>query len=92
MAINSAVAWAEKRFDIKILPRFVTEEKDFYQNEASDYLYQSLIQRPVLQVEDFKINMYGSGFINFPSKWWKVNTLTGCIRYIYFIWWKLEKE
>lgn len=80
MAINSAVAWVEKRFDVKILPRFVTEEKDFYQNEASDYLYQSLIQRPVLQVEDFKINMYGSGFINFPSKWWKVNTLTASLQ------------
>lgn len=80
MAINSAVAWAEKRFDIKILPRFVTEEKDFYQNEASDYLYQSLIQRPVLQIEDFKVNMNGAGFINFPSRWWKVNTLTASLQ------------
>lgn len=80
LAIKSAIAWAEKRFDIKILPRFVTEEKDFYLNEGSDYLYQSLIQRPVLQVEDFKVNLNGAGYVNFPSMWWKVNPLTASLQ------------
>lgn len=79
-AIKSAVAWAEKRFDIKILPRFVVEEKDFNFNEANSYLYQRLLQRPILQVESFNVNMNGTGYIDFPSRWWKVESLGGTIQ------------
>lgn len=81
-AIKSAVAWAEKQFDIKILPRFVIEEKDFNLNEANSYMYQRLTQRPILQVEDFKVNMNGQGFINFPARWWKVASLGGTMNIV----------
>lgn len=81
-SLKVAVGWVEKRFDIKILPRFVTEEKDFNLNEANSYLYQRLLQRPILQVEDFTVNMNGQGFINFPSRWWKVESLGGTLNIV----------
>jgi len=81
-ALEVGTAWVEKRFDIKILPRFVVEEKDFNLNEANSYLYQRLLQRPILQVEDFTVNMYGQGYINFPSRWWKVESLGGTINIV----------
>lgn len=79
-AIKSAVGWAEKRFDISILPRFVVEEKDFNLNEANSYMYQKLLHRPVLQVEHFDVNLNGGGFINFPTRWWKVESLAGTLQ------------
>lgn len=81
-SLEVGTAWAEKRFDIKILPRFVVEEKDFNLNEANSYLYQRLLQRPILQVEDFTVNMYGQGYINFPSRWWKVESLGGTLNIV----------
>lgn len=81
-AIKSAVAWAEKEFDIKILPRFVAEERDMYINEANSFNFQRLTQRPILQVEDFNINLNGAGFVNFPSRWWKVESLGGTLQIV----------
>jgi len=80
-AINSAVAYVEKRFDIKILPRFVSEEKDFNMNQVNTFMYTRLVQRPILQVERFVTNSNGVGtFIDFPSQWWKVETIGGTIQ------------
>ena len=79
-ALKAATAWAEKRFDISILPRFVTEEKDFNLNEANSYFYQKLLHRPILQMEHFDVNLNGGGFINFPTRWWKVESLGGTLQ------------
>ena len=80
-AINSAISWAEQRFDITILPRFVSEEKDFNMNQVNTFLYTRLIKRPILQVERFVTNFNGAGtFMDFPAQWWKVEGIGGTIQ------------
>lgn len=79
-AINSAVANAEKKFDIKILPRFVHEQKDFYNNNYNSFNYLKLNSRPALQVEQFSMNAYNQTLLDYPSGWWKVSCLGGSIQ------------
>lgn len=79
-AINSAVASAEKKFDIKILPRFIHEQKDFYENNYNSFNYLKLNSRPVLQVEQFSMNAYNQTLLEYPPGWWKVACLGGSIQ------------
>lgn len=79
-AINSAIANAEKEFDIKILPRFVSEKKDFYQNDFNSYGYLRMNSRPLLQVEDFKMQAYNRTLMNYQNDWWRVNCVQGSIQ------------
>lgn len=78
-AIRSAIANAEKKFDIKILPRFVHEQKDYYQNNYNSYNYLKLNSRPTLQVESFSMNAYNQTIMDYPADWWKVQCLQGSI-------------
>lgn len=79
-AINSAIANAEKVFDIRILPRLVTERKDFYQNDFNSYGYLHMNNRPLLQVEDFKMQAYNRTVLNYQNDWWRVNCIQGSIQ------------
>lgn len=76
-AIKSAVAWVEKRFDIKILPRKVVEDKDYYTPNFNSYNYLKMRSRPILQVEQFSMDLNGRNVITYPSGWWKVSSLAG---------------
>lgn len=79
-AINSAVSSAEKKFDIKILPRLIAEKKDFYRNDFNSYGYLRMNSRPLLQVEDFKMQAYNRTLLNYQNDWWRVNCLQGSIQ------------
>lgn len=79
-AINSAIANAEKVFDIKILPRFESEEKDFYQSDFNSFGYLKMNSRPVLQVEDFQLRGYNQNVMQYQNNWWKVNCIQGSVQ------------
>ena len=76
-AIKSAVGWVEKKFDIKILPRKVVEDKDYYAPNFNSYNYLKLRSRPILQVEEFAMRLNGQTVVDYPSGWWKVSSLAG---------------
>ena len=78
-AINSAVASVEKKLDIKILPQKKVESKDFYPSDFSAHNYIRTRNRPILQVEEFSMRVNGQPIIQYPSGWWKVNSLGGSI-------------
>lgn len=78
-AIQSAVAEVEKQLDIKILPRVVTEAHDFYASDFNSYNFIQLRQRPVLQVEEFVLQLPLQAEMPYPSGWWKVNSLQGSV-------------
>lgn len=79
MAIKSAIASIEKKLDIKILPQKKVEAKDFYPSDFQSYNYIRMRNRPVLQVEEFSMRLNGQPVIQYPSGWWKVNSLSGTI-------------
>lgn len=78
-ALNSAVASIEKKLDIKILPQKKVESKDFYPSDFQSFNYIRMRNRPVLQVEQFSMRLNGQPVIQYPSGWWKVNSLAGTI-------------
>lgn len=78
-AINSAVANVEKLLDIKILPQKKVESKDFYPSDFRAHNYIRTRNRPILQVEQFSMRINGQPVIQYPSGWWKVNSLGGSI-------------
>lgn len=78
-AINSAVASIEKKLDIKILPQKKVESKDFYPSDFASHNYIRTRNRPILQVEQFSMRINGQPVIQYPSGWWKVNSLGGSI-------------
>lgn len=79
-AIRVAVAKAEKKFDVVVLPRFQVEEKDMFQNDASSYMFLRMNHKPVLQVEQLSMEFQGRTVINYPAGWWKVSALGGSIQ------------
>lgn len=78
-ALMSAVAQVEKELDIKILPRLVTETHDYYASDYNSYNFIQTRQRPVLQVEEFTLQMPLQADIPYPAGWWKVNSMQGAI-------------
>lgn len=78
-AIQSAVGLVEKELDIKILPRLVTENHDYYVSDYNSYNFVQLRQRPVLQVEEFVLQMPMQAELPYPAGWWKVNPLQGSV-------------
>lgn len=73
-----AIAKAEKELDIAILPRIIVgEHHDFYSNDFNSYMYTHTYKRPILQVEELKLEINGQPMYNYPSNWWKVYNLAG---------------
>lgn len=77
--IEAAVALAEKKLDIVILPRYVTEHADFYRNDFESFMYIHTQQKPVLQLEKVALEYGGSMVFNYPADWWRVYQLAGHI-------------
>jgi hypothetical protein len=75
--IESALAQAEKMLDIVILPRVLSEHHDYYRNDFSSFMYIKAHRRPILQLENVKLEYGGSMVFNYPPKWWRLNHLGG---------------
>lgn len=75
--IEAAVAQAEKMLDIVILPRVTTEHHDYYRNDFESFMYIHTHQKPILQVEDVRLEYGGSMIFKYPTSWWKVYKLAG---------------
>lgn len=71
-ALETAITKAEKQLDIVILPRIVTEHHDYNQSDFNSYMYTHTHKKPVIQVENFKLEFNGRPIYNYPSNWWKV--------------------
>ncbi|QKN84292.1 hypothetical protein [Listeria virus P61] len=77
--IEVAVDKAEKELDIAILPRRESEHHDYNQTEFSSYMYTHVHKKPILQVDDLKLEMNGRAIYRYPANWWKVYCLAGHI-------------
>lgn len=75
--LESAVAQVEKMLDIVILPRVVTEHHDFYRNDFESFMHIHTHHKPILQVENVRLEYGGGTVFNYPTKWWKVYKLYG---------------
>ena len=79
-AIETAISKVETELDIVILPRVVTEHKDYNYAEYSSYMFLHAKAKPILQVETLGIEANGSYKRNYPSEWWKVYNRPGHIQ------------
>lgn len=77
--LESAVAQVEKMLDIVILPRVLTEHHDFYRNDFESFMYIHTHQKPILQLEDVRLEYGGNLIYSYPKHWWKVYKLAGHI-------------
>ena len=76
---ETAITKAEKKLDIVILPRVVEEHHDYNESDYRSYMYTHTYKKPVVQVEDFKMELNGAPVYNYPSNWWKVYHRAGHI-------------
>lgn len=78
-AIQSAMAQVEQELDIAIFPRLEVEHQDYHSENFNSYMYTHVYKRPIIQVENLKMEMSGRGIYSYPSKWWTVYNLSGHI-------------
>lgn len=79
-AIETAISKVETELDIVILPRVVSEHKDYNYAEYSSYMFLHAKSKPILQVETLGLEVNGSYKRNYPSEWWKVYNRPGHIQ------------
>lgn len=79
-AIETAISKVETELDIVILPRLVSEHKDYNYAEYSSYMFLHAKSKPILQVETLGLEANGSYKRNYPSEWWKVYNRPGHIQ------------
>lgn len=77
--LENAVAQAEQKFDIAIFPRIEVEHHDYNSADFNSYMYTKVFKRPIIQVEELKLEMNGHTMYAYPSNWWKVYNLAGHI-------------
>lgn len=78
--IEAAVTKVEKRLDIAILPRVLSEHHDLYRNNFQSNMYIHTMKKPIVQVEDIRMEYGGSTVYKYPSEWWRVYKLHGHIK------------
>lgn len=79
-AIETSISKVETELDIVILPRLVSEHKDYNYAEYSSYMFLHAKSKPILQVETLGLEVNGSYKRNYPSEWWKVYNRPGHIQ------------
>lgn len=88
--IDSARSFIEIDLDLALVPRQVTEERDFIRNNYVDWGYISLYHFPVLSIQKVFISFIravdGSydlkNEIVFPQSWWRLTSETGVLRMV----------
>lgn len=78
--LETAVARIEKELDIVILPRVITEHHDFNVNDFRSHMYIHSYKKPIIQVENVRLEYGGSTVFNYPTRWWRVYGLHGHIQ------------
>lgn len=76
--LEVAIAKAEKTLDIVILPRVVeNEHHDYNSSDFNSYMYVHVYNRPILYVEDLRLEMGGKTLYSYNPEWWRVYGLAG---------------
>lgn len=78
--IESAISQAEQALDIAIIPRYIQEEHDFDEQEFNSYMFTKTHKRPIVQVEELKLNFAGQTIYDYPEEWWRVYNRPGQIQ------------
>jgi hypothetical protein len=78
--IEAAVAQVEKDLDVVILPRALVEHHDFYRNDFNSHMYFHTHRKPIVQLENVRLEYGAYSVFNYPSRWWKVYNLPGHIQ------------
>lgn len=78
--LEAAVSQVEKELDIVILPRVVKEHHDFYRNDFESHMYLHAHHKPILQVENVRLEYGGSTVFNYPTRWWRIYKLQGHVQ------------
>lgn len=76
-AIEGAISLAEQNLDIAIFPRVESEYHDYREQEFSNNMHLRVYRRPIIQLEEFVIEMNGRPVFNIPPQGWKVYHLEG---------------
>lgn len=76
-AIEGALSSAEQNLDIAIFPRIEDEYHDYREQEFSANMHLHVHRRPIIQLEEFVIEMNGRTVFNLPPQGWKVYHLEG---------------
>lgn len=76
-AIEGALSAAEQNLDIAIFPRIEEEYHDYREQEFQSYMHLRVHRRPIIQLEEFVIEMNGRTMFNLPPQGWKVYHLEG---------------
>lgn len=78
--IETGIDQAEQELDIAILPRYLEEEHDYNEQEFNSYMFTKTYKRPIVQVEELKLDFAGQTIYDYPSDWWKVYNRMGQIQ------------
>lgn len=76
-AIEGAISLAEQNLDIAIFPRIENEYHDYREQEFASNMHLRVYRRPIIQLEEFAIEMNGRPVFNLPPQGWKVYHLEG---------------
>lgn len=82
--IRSAVDWLEKRLDLPIRPKSITEEKhDFYRDDYPKYVWMSLKHYPVIAVDSVKLVLPGEQVVHdFDDEWIHIQQESGQLQLV----------
>jgi len=75
--LETAINQAEQDLDIAIIPRALQEHHDYRSQEFNSYMHTHAYRRPILQVQDLKIEYNGRTMYSYPSDWIKTYHLFG---------------
>lgn len=75
--LNSAIAWAEKKLQIVIVPRTVEEKHDFILQDYQNWGFMRLWKKPVIEVESLSLYYGHREMYNIPDDWLQVDNISG---------------
>lgn len=78
--IETGIDQAEQELDIAIIPRYLQEEHDYNEQEYNSYMFTKTHKRPIVQVEELKLNFAGQTIYDYPEDWWRVYNKQGQIQ------------
>ena len=82
--IMSAVSWLEKRLDLPIRVKNITEERhDYYREDYKQYIWMKLLESPVISVEAVRLVLPGEQVVqNFDSEWFQLEKHSGQLQLV----------
>lgn len=81
--IRSAIAWIERRLDIKIRPTPLVERYDYHRQDYLNWTIIRLRQAPVVQVNSVKVKWPSdTTVIDFPTEWIQLQADAGQVNIV----------